>query len=178
MNVPNHERYLQEFLKVQSALRGYVLAAIRDPNEMDDIIQEIATRMWERFGDYDESRPFAAWAMGFARLQILKRKQRLARSRELFSEEVVKLLADTAAECAEEIDDRRSYLRLCMRKLDKNVRRILKMRYEESLTISQIAGRLKRSVKALEVLLVRIRKSLRSCIQREVADANARGAGR
>ena len=94
----NHAEFERLFLPAQTTLRGYLLAATGDGSVADDLFQNVATVLWRKFGEYDRSRSFAAWAVGIARLEVLKRRQTLARSRLVFSEEAVAALAEAAKE--------------------------------------------------------------------------------
>jgi hypothetical protein len=66
----DHDAFLERFLPVQTALRGYLLAVTRDPAATDDAFQEVASVLWRKFGEFDRTRNFAAWAMGITELQL------------------------------------------------------------------------------------------------------------
>jgi DNA-directed RNA polymerase specialized sigma24 family protein len=68
----DHRSFLRQFLPHEGLLRAYLRAGTRDPNEAEELLQEVSALLWEKFDSYDPSRPFSAWALGFARLQILK----------------------------------------------------------------------------------------------------------
>src|SRR4051812_13256632 len=132
-------RFLKHFLPAQRALRAYLHAATRDVNETDDLLQEVSNVLWEKFSHYDETRPFAAWAMGIARLQILKWRQTKARSRKLLSEKAMTDLAEAAARAAEEPDRRPALLEGCMQGLQGRAKRVMEMKYGSDLPIKEIA---------------------------------------
>jgi RNA polymerase sigma-70 factor (ECF subfamily) len=164
----DHRKFIGHFLRCEPALRGYLTAVVRDADVVDDLLQEIGAVMWEQFERYDERLPFKAWALGFARIQALKWKQKIARSREVLSDEAVELLAQTAAEVADEADSRRPWLRECLEKLGGPMRAIVTLRYLESLSIAATAERTGKSVAAIEMALVRARRALRECVQRKI----------
>lgn len=167
----DHRKFIGHFLRVEPTLRGYLTAIVRDHHVVDDLLQEIGAVLWEHFTEYDENRPFQAWALGFARLQALKWKQKLARSKEVISDEAVQLLAETAIETAQEADNRRPWLRECLEKLGGPAREIVQMRYMDALSITQTADRAGKSVAAVEMTLVRARRALRDCVERKVSAA-------
>ena len=167
----DHRRFLKLFLESEGFLRAYLLAATCNAHETDDLLQEISSVLWERFADYDDSRPFRAWATGFARLEVLKWRQRIARSRLVLSEEAVQALADTAALAAAEPDPRQEELTSCVRELADPLKEILRLRYVEAVPIAGIAERTGKTVGAIEMALVRIRRSLRDCVTRRVLEA-------
>lgn len=168
MTKANHRLFLEHFLPVDSALRAYLLAATGDMHAADDLLQEVSSVLWEKFEKYDGSRPFEGWAIGIARMEVLKWRQRLARSREVLSPEAVEGLADMAADLKVEIDDRAIHLRRCVAGLKEKTRNLLNLRYWKALPIQRIAEDLGKNVAAIEMALVRVRRQLRECVERRL----------
>lgn len=165
MTKTDHRLFLRHFLPTEHVLKAYLLAATGDMHAADDLLQEVSSVLWEKLGQYDDQRPFRLWALGVARLEVLKWRQRLARSREILSEEAVGALADAAADHAGEIDERLVHLRRCVEKLHEKTRQLLRLRYWQALPIRQMAERLGRSVAAIGMALVRARRRLRRCVE-------------
>jgi RNA polymerase sigma-70 factor (ECF subfamily) len=172
-----HEAFMAHFLKAEPVLRGYVMAACRNAASADDIVQQTSTVLWERFSDYDESRPFNAWAVGIARLEVLKWRQKLARSKEHPSPEALELLAETAVEHADEIAEQRAHLGDCLGRLTDRSRHVLKLRYHEQRPSREIAEAEGGTVAAIDNLLTRARRALRECIERRTQSSAAAGGG-
>jgi RNA polymerase sigma-70 factor (ECF subfamily) len=168
MNDPDHRLFMRLFLEEQGVLLAYLLASTRNQAKAEEILQEVAGVLWETFAKYDQSRPFRAWALGVARLQVLKARQEIARSREVLGDEALTLLADTAARCAEEVDERGVHLKDCLANLSQPVRDLVQLRFLDGLPIAAIADRLGRTVAAIEMGLVRVRRMLRACVERRM----------
>ncbi|HZU98658.1 MAG TPA: sigma-70 family RNA polymerase sigma factor [Planctomycetota bacterium] len=164
----DHRRFLKHFLPTTARIRAYLLAATGDLHEAEDLLQEVSSVLWERFSEYDEARPFEGWAIGVARLEVLKWRQKKARSRLVLSEEAVSLLADTVNEVAAEADGRRPHLAGCLERLGDKAREVLALRYEGGLSIKEVAARLGKNVGAIEMALTRSRRALQECIDRKV----------
>ena len=165
----NHRLFLKHFLHVENALKAYLRATTGDSHAADDLLQEVSSVLWEKFQQYDESKPFRNWALGIARLEALKWRQKLARSREVLSTQVIETLADTAAEYADELDDRAAHLRYCVGRVKHKTRQVLQLRYWKALSIRQIADELGKSVASIEMALVRARRQLRLCVESKLA---------
>jgi RNA polymerase sigma-70 factor (ECF subfamily) len=165
----HHERFLARFLKEEPVLRAFLLGTSGRTEAADDLLQAVATRLWEKWEEFDPSRPFRPWALGFARMEVLKWRQRLARSKEVLSEEAIVRLSDVADRHAHEIDSVHHFLLECMSALRDKHRGILDMKYGQGLKAAAISDRLGKSVSAVEMMLVRIRKSLRDCIERKAS---------
>ena len=174
MTHTDHRRFLSEFLPAEPVLKSYLLAATGDMHAADDLLQRVSSVLWEKIDQYDEGRPFRSWALGIARLEVLKWRQGLARSREALSADTLAALADTAADMAAEIDERLVLLRRCVEGLAGKTREILRLRYWQRLPIQQVASQVNKSVAAVEMVLVRARRSLRECVERRLARTEER----
>jgi len=168
---PVNDTVLRHVIAEDAVVRAYVYASTRGHRDTEDVIQEVWQVVCRKIGEYDETRSFRAWVMGITRLQVLKWRQAQARSRLLFDPEVLELLADTAAEECEELDHRSQFLRDCLGLLPLDSRRLLHMKYADGLTVAAIAERVKKSVGALDMAFVRLRRALRACIEGKLAEA-------
>jgi RNA polymerase sigma-70 factor, ECF subfamily len=165
------ERLVKHFVEEDTVLRAYVFAATRSHHETDDILQTVWTVLWKKLAEYDETRPFRAWAFGVARLEVMKWRQRQVRSREYLSENTLELLADAALERASEIDLQGHFLEECLQKLTAVARRVLMLKYYRDMAIRSIAAKLGRSVAAVEMMLVRARRFMRQCVDQKTQQA-------
>ena len=171
MSKTDHRLFLKLFLPAEAVLKAYLLSATGDMRTADDLLQEVSSVLWEKFDRYDPSRPFRPWALGVARLEVLKWRQGLARNREVLSTEAVEALMDTAAEHAGEVDERLVHLRDCVKAVSGTTRRMLQLRYWKVLGVPQVAEQLGKSAAAIEMALVRARRSLRKCVEGKLARA-------
>ena len=92
-----HQEFLGRFLREERLLAAYLLSATGNFHAAEDLLQTVARILWEKLADYDEARPFGAWALGVAHLEVLKWRQQAARSREVLSDDSMRLLSETAA---------------------------------------------------------------------------------
>lgn len=176
MTETDHRLFLKNFLPAEAVLKAYLLAATGDIHAADDLLQEVSSVLWEKFGQYDQGRPFRPWAMGIARMEILKWRQSLGRSREVLSAQVVDALADAAAEHAEQADERLIHLRHCVDGLASKTRQLVQLRFGQVLGIRQIAEHLGKSTAAIEMALVRARRGLRACIEGKLSGTKGGGS--
>ena len=164
--VPAHaERLLRHFVQEDAVLRAYVYAATRSHQDSDDILQEVWRTLTLKLDQYDDSRPFRPWALGVARIQVLRWRQARGRDRLVAAPDVLELLADTAVEQADSLDVRLSFLELCLEQLTDACRRMLRLKYAEGLRAADVAARVGRNVAAVEMTLVRARRELRACME-------------
>ena len=83
MDAIGTEKLVRHFVEQDAVLRSYVYAATRSHADADDVLQEIWKTLAVKLDQYDETRSFRAWALGVARIQLLKWRQGKARSREM-----------------------------------------------------------------------------------------------
>ncbi len=167
----DRENFLSFYAEAERPLRAYLLASTGDLHEAEDLAQNVWRALWRKLDQYDERRSFRAWAMGMARMEALKWRQRMARSRLILSEEAVARLADTAEEVAGEVDARRIFLLDCLRELGDRAARVLHLKYYEGKKAREIAALLGGRTGAVEMLVTRARRQLRDCVERKVAEA-------
>ena len=167
----DRRNFLDHFMKVDRPLRSYLMSVTGSPQDSEDLIQMVWKTLWEKLDEFDETRSFRAWAFGVARIQALKWRQGKARSREVLSEEVIAMLAETVERDADNLEERRSFLMNCVQKLDTIQRSVLQMKYAKRMISRDIAGRIGRSVPAVDMMLSRLRRLLRDCVEAGMAEA-------
>lgn len=169
----DHRRFLKLFLADEHLIKSYLLSGTGRSAEAEELLQEVSSVLWEKFEQYDPKRPFRAWALGVARMEVLKWKQRKARDRSVqLTDTAITALANTADAVADEAEARRVHLKKCMKKLSDKAQDVVKLRYFENLSIRSLAEKTGRSVQAMEMMLVRIRRSLRECVTRKLSGAS------
>ena len=160
------EEFLERYMEIQRPLRAYLLAATGKLHDADDLSQAVWEVLWKKQDEYDEARPFKAWCFGIARLEVLKWRQAHARSREVLSGETLERLAETGTECAEHISSRQAFLLDCVAELGVLPRRVVDLKYGEGRRSKEIGEMVNRSTSAIDMMLSRIRRALRDCVER------------
>src|SRR5205807_7021283 len=62
----SQQRFLSLFLRSEREVYRYVAALVPNVADAEDIVQETALSLWEKFDAYDPSHPFTPWACRFA----------------------------------------------------------------------------------------------------------------
>lgn len=163
--------FLRLFLQNERRIYAYVVTLLHNRADADDVLQEASIVMWDKFNEADPPQDFAAWGCRIAYFKVLDFRKKHARSRVLFSQELLDRVAETAAEQAAtlQLDDRRSALARCIDKLAARDRELLTQRFAEGATTESAAARVGRSVHAAYKALAKIRESLFECVNRTLA---------
>lgn len=154
----------------RSRVFGYLLALVQNLSDAEDLYQQTALVLWEKFGQYQPGSEFSAWATSIAHFNAVNFMRRQSRRRMLFNDAVLTRLVETQASIRDtEVSARSEALKRCLETLSSNHRRLLRLRYHGEHSMEQIAKQESRSVAALYVALSRIRKALLSCIEQRIS---------
>jgi RNA polymerase sigma-70 factor (ECF subfamily) len=154
----------------RSRVFGYLLALAQNLSDAEDLYQQTALVLWEKFGQYELGSEFGTWAISVAHFKATNFMRRQSRRRTIFNDAVLARLVETQASIRDtEVSARSEALKRCLETLSSNHRRLLMLRYHGEHSMEQIAKQESRSVAALYVALSRIRKSLLSCIEQRIS---------
>lgn len=157
------------WVQSQAAISAYISANVSDAHHAEDLVQEVAQVVAEKYAEYDSDRSFTSWALGIARNRILKYYNTQARDRLVFSEAALGRLADALEKAEEQSEPRREALRLCLKKIAGRRREAIDLRYRDGARVTDIAEQFATSPTAVSVMLFRVRKSLLECVLRQIA---------
>ena len=155
----------------------YVYSMVPRSADAAEVVQVVSVKLWEKWENYDQERPFLPWAMRFAYLEILKWRQRLARERLVFSDELLEQLHSTHEELDPLMEVRREILGQCLERLNEEDQELIRLRYTgRHGAIKEEAERTGKKMHKLYYALERIRVALLNCIElnlkrRGMADA-------
>ena len=163
---PDQERFMRLWTAAQPAVASYVQVLVRDHAAAKDVLQETALVIFRRFSEYDEDKPFVTWALGIARFKVMSMQRDSARSLVTFDDDLLQQFTRSWAELTPALSDRGALLQLCVERLARHARSIVKLRYYEGLKSEEIAKRTGTTAPAVRMALQRIREQLRACIER------------
>lgn len=169
MAVDQQAEFLGCFLKHQDDIRAFLGSIVRDRHACDDLFQEVALTLWRKFGEYDRSRSFGAWARGIAYLKVLQSFEQSKRLPVPLSPEAIEAIAEAYHQTEAESPAVRAALDACLSALPEKSRHLITLRYEQSLKLSEIAALMESTVDAVHKALSRIRAALRKSIEQQLA---------
>lgn len=153
----------------QRRIFGYIYTLVPDRHDAQDILQETSVVICEKFDQFKPGTDFAAWACQIAYWEVRRARQKFARSKVVFNQEVVDALAETAAELLPEMSARHEALAKCLQKLHPRDRELLLTRYEPGSGVEEAAQRSGRSLVAAYKALARLRKLLLDCVTHQLS---------
>src|SRR5215471_16338384 len=116
-------------IRHQQDLFRYILSLLPHQEDARDALQETSVAIYRKFADYDPSKPFLAWAYGFAYLEVLKARERACRNGRHLREDLFELLAREREKHETELHSRLQALETCLRELPSADRELIHERY-------------------------------------------------
>lgn len=147
------------------ALEAFVRAMVRDPHDVDDVIQETGEYVARMFYKFEEGTSFTGWVITIARLRIARLYQNHKRDRLVLNSEVLDSIAKEAEAISQQISERQAAMQVCVESLQPKHQQLLEMCYMNGQKPAQIAEQMGRTPNAISASLMRVRKALKRCIE-------------
>ena len=165
MSDPISFEFSQLLTQSQRRIYAFILTLIPNRAEAEDILQETNLVLCRKAGEYDPNKHFLAWAFKIARFQTLAHLKTRSRSPLVFQEDLMEKLSDDA-ENLEGFSSLQRSLALCLEKLTKRNRELIRIRYEKGLSVEEAAKKLGKPKGTVSMALYRLRTALWRCVER------------
>jgi RNA polymerase sigma-70 factor (ECF subfamily) len=163
----------REFVRLltrhERMIYGYVLSLVPNVADADEIVQETSLRLWDEFDKFVPGSSFAAWSLTVAHFEVLTWRKRAHRSKLVFDDSLVELVASERAVLERTAGPRHEALAECLSELTETNRRLVAECYGADRKIKEVAAKLERTESSVYKALERIRCALHECIQRKLA---------
>jgi RNA polymerase sigma-70 factor (ECF subfamily) len=167
--ISRHREFLRCYTSHEPAIRAYVRRLVPLRADADDVMQEVAVVLWEKFEQFRSGGDFRAWAFGVARLEVLIWLRDKGRDRLVLNQDVAELLAEETQREEPRLARQREALESCLEKLERPQRELLVATYQPQARIQAIAAQSGRSVAGFYQWLYRMRRLLLDCARRGLA---------
>src|SRR3954467_11250694 len=165
----DRKRLMALMTKHQRQIFAYIYALVPNRYDAEDLLQETCVVICEKFDEFEEGTDFVAWACQIAYWRVRYSRQKYARSKVVFDQEIVDVIAQTADSLADELDERHEALERCLAKLHPRDRDLLIARYEPGGGVEEAARRSGRTIPTAYKALARLRKLLLDCVTTRLA---------
>lgn len=161
--------FFRLYTSIQSRLYAFILTMVHNDHDAEELLQETAIYLWERFEQYQEGTNFWAWAACVAKFRVLDFHKKNRKTRPLFDNSIYRELFDIAETVSEDSAERAKALKRCLSKLGAPEQKLLSLRFQESFSVQRIAQLTGRSRHGLYKTLARILGLVRECMNRTLA---------
>ncbi|WP_437185330.1 sigma-70 family RNA polymerase sigma factor [Planctomicrobium sp. SH668] len=163
-----HKTFLRLFTANEAAIRAYVRRLVPLRSDADDIMQDVAVVLWEKFDEFRLDCEFRVWAFQIAKFKVLSWIRDQRRGRVVLANDVVELIAKDGQQFDQQLQQKRDALGICFEKIPSHDREILSRAYQPDAVIQQVAIESGRTVSGFYQWLYRMRLLLQECVQREL----------
>jgi RNA polymerase sigma-70 factor, ECF subfamily len=153
----------------RSRVFGFIYALVLNLADTEDVFQQTASLLWEKFDEYEPGTDFTSWALRVARFKAANFIRGRYRDRKRFSNSAVDALCEAASGPDVRQQERLDALKGCMAKLNDADQKLLVRCYSGGLRIKEIAEQEGKNANALYAALHRIRTLLMDCVRRTLA---------
>ncbi len=159
------QRFLSLFLRSEREIFRYVAALVPSVTDAEDIVQQTALALWEKFEAYDPSQPFTPWACRFALNKTKQWLERRQRWQALLENGLLEELAQRREALLPELENRLKQLEGCLHQLPEEQRSLVEGYYYRRDSVEKLALNSRRTVAATYKSLQRVRQTLQGCIE-------------
>jgi RNA polymerase sigma-70 factor, ECF subfamily len=167
------EQFAARWTAAQTAIAAFLRSFVRRRDESDELLQRTAMTLVRKYDEYDSQRPFVAWAIGVAKMELLAYRRERASDRHIFDGPSVDRIAERHVQLAEGRLPIYDLLVQCVGELDGRALEAIRLKYAKQMKTPQLAEILGLSHGAARMLLTRARASLRQCIEKHSKSVKA-----
>jgi RNA polymerase sigma-70 factor (ECF subfamily) len=157
----------------QGRVRAYIGRFVRQQDIVDDLAQDVFFAAYKSLNTYDGRCALSTWLLGIARHRALNHLRNEASRQAHESGRFRAVMDEWRVESAEALPDdsadtEHRALAECITGLPENSSKLLAEYYYNNRTSGDIAKELGKSESSIRMTLLRIRQSLRACVERKL----------
>jgi RNA polymerase sigma-70 factor, ECF subfamily len=164
----DRDEFVRLLVTHETYVRAYILSLLPHWAEAEEVFQETCVRLYQQIDEWDPSKSFRAWACTLAYYQVLTHRKKSQRDQPRFGQAFLDAVVSQFTDESFSDDLRADALRSCLDKLRADHRQILDLTYRDDLSVEQVARQTNRTIDAVYKTLMRVRKLLRSCVERRI----------
>jgi RNA polymerase sigma-70 factor (ECF subfamily) len=158
----------------QAAVRAYLGRHSRDRELVDDLAQDAFVTAFRRLDAFRGESSLRLWLLGIARnlwrTHLRGELRRREREEKRLSLELARWRSERVVEeRLEAVDRELGALECCLQRLGQRNRTLVEAHYFQGETAAEIARGSGRKASAVRMTLLRVRRGLRACVEKQVA---------
>ncbi len=158
------EDFVRLFVQHESRIYAFIRSLVFQTSDADDLLQETAATLWQKYEGFRAGTDFLAWALQTAHYHVLSFRRRRRRESAHFSDQFIDavgtdIMADGIglAELQELVDK-------CLDRLPLADRDPLRLRCQPGVSIKNVAEKLGQPLSTVYHAISRIRQVLAECV--------------
>lgn len=170
------KKRVEQFLELLNASDrttfAYILAQVPHLADAEQIAQDVRTRLWQQFDQYQEGTDFGAWARTIANYLVMAHYEKCSRDRLRFGEAFLASIQQHMESRIDGFSPRREALAECLKQLPDRQREIVLSYYTDEQDRKRLADKVGKAYAALRQSVCRLRVLLAECIDRRLGSAS------
>lgn len=155
--------------QAQPTVAAFVSSLVPNFHDAEDVLQCVAIALVNKADGFDPSKPFVAWALGIARIEVLRFRSKAHQDRLVFDDQVIDRVFEAYQSTLAELEEKKGAMAWCVGQVQGKAGRVLELHYLREQKPAQVAQTLGMSANAVFVTLHRVRLALRECIRNRLA---------
>jgi RNA polymerase sigma-70 factor (ECF subfamily) len=160
--------FVEQLTANQHLLYAYINTLLAGDANVRDVLQETNMELWRKADRYDPSKPFLAWAYRFAYYRVLEFRRSQRTSKVVFSDDLLSKVEQACQQFNHDSTDRLLALRTCLGELQPRQQDLVRLKYEERCSSTEISRRLGITEAQIGGRLYRLRRLLHQCVSRRI----------
>ena len=163
-----HEQLARLWTGSQPIITGYIRSLVNKPEDAEDLLQQVAMTVASKADGFpEEPHRFTSWSLGIAKNKVLHYwRDHKYKNSVIFNTEIIEQIERYYGGHVSDYGAIMATLEKCVSKLTRRARLLLQLRYVRDMRPKEMGERLGISPRGISVTLLRIRRSLRDCIER------------
>jgi RNA polymerase sigma-70 factor (ECF subfamily) len=153
------------WVQAEPRIYGFIRSLVPQRVDAEEVLQETASVVWQKFGDFEGGTSFLAWSLQIARYKVLHFRRKQGREALVFGDQFFDAIATESLEESTRLADMHDALAACLAKLSKSDREMFVRRYQTDVTTKTLAKQLDRPATTIYSALHRIRTALVECVR-------------
>ena len=167
------DMFVRQLMMYRKRIYAFILTLVGNSSDADDIMQDTAALMWEKYWQKEDVSDFAALAMRIAHFKVLEFRKKQYGQKLQFNSELFDTVLGGAVSVDERVDIRFEAMKKCLSKLDEKSRKLIQLRHQKGQTIKSIAASVQMSQHSAYKRLAQMHDILVRCIRRTMREEGA-----
>ncbi|VAX39471.1 hypothetical protein MNBD_PLANCTO02-3119 [hydrothermal vent metagenome] len=160
---------LRQLERHQESLYAYIVSLVGNADDARDLLQEASVFVIQQADEYQAGTNFLAWSCRIAYYKVRTYWRDKKRGRLLFDDSLLDSMSKKSLKHVQLQFDRQEALDVCLEKLPSDKQKILRQRYYDSMSVSEISSHRGKSYESIVAMLYRLRLALMDCIEKAIA---------
>ena len=170
----NKDKFFKLFLQNNKKLFTYIVSCVPNYADAEDILQDVASVLWEKFESFEDGTNFYAWAKQIAKYKV-SYYYRSQKDIWRFDNDVLANIIEANDEIVASHDNRAVALQGCLNKLNGSDLELIKQRFQDNVSVRKIAEDSEVSVSKLYKHLAKVYALLGNCITKTLLAWESKG---